>query len=251
MKNNVSKFYIAMLILVSSFTLIFILNPVSHKFYVSITFDDGYEDQFLNAFPILQKKEVNATVYVIANLTGGYFEGHKLMTVDQLNELKMNGWEIGSHTLTHADLTNLSSEDLTRELVQSKKYLSENGFLVRSLAIPYGKYNREVKEKSMLYYDSVRTSVVGINLMNDIDRYELKSFYITNTTSVAEMERWIDSLKDGKNGWLIIMIHHVVNDKSSLIYSITPGNLEELIGYIQEKNIPIETVSEVLDKIKS
>lgn len=226
-------------------------NPVSGNFYVSITFDDSYENQFLNAFPVLQKKGINATVYAIANLTGKYFEGHKLMTIDQLNELKQSGWEIGSHTFTHPDLTNLSSGDLTYELEQSKKYLLENGFLVKSLAIPYGKYNEEVRKKSILYYDSVRTSVVGMNSVDKIDRYELKSFDVKNTTSLNEMEKWVGSLKNGKNGWLIIMVHHVVNDKSSLLYSITPKDLEGLVSYIQEKNIPIKTVSEVLNEIKT
>jgi peptidoglycan/xylan/chitin deacetylase (PgdA/CDA1 family) len=249
-KKTKSYLTIFVILVFVSILMYFSLKTVSSKkYYVSITFDDAYEDQFLNAFPLLKKKEVAATVYVIANLTGKYFEGHKLMTTDQLKELEGNGWEIGSHTLTHANLTTLSDEAMTDELELSKKNLLENGFLAKSLAIPYGNYNKKIGEKSMLYYDSVRTSNVGINPINKIDRYELKSFFVMNTTSVDEMEGWVDLLKDTDGGWLIIMVHHVVDDKSSLLYSMTPKDLEEMINYIQGKNIPIKTVSEVLDEI--
>jgi len=220
-------------------------NSLSNK-YISFTFDDGYEDQYINAFPIFKKHEINATSYIITNLNN--LEGYDLMTIDQLNDLSKNGWEIGSHSLTHPYLTRLSFDDIEVELKKSKQALLNKGFNIRSFSVPYGDYNKIIKDKSKLYYESTRTSIWGTNDLKNLDKYELKSKWIINSTSVSEMKSWVDQLSDGD--WLIIMIHHVEEDKSKGLYSVSPQDLEEFVNYTSDKNIKIKTISGVLNEYK-
>ena len=125
------------------------------------------------AFPILEKYTFPATVFVISSVIGE--PGH--MTAEQILELADKGWEIGSHTETHSDLTQLTDEQLKHELVNSKQHLEELGLIVKNFASPYGKYDERVIKMIAKYYDSHRTAWPdGLNdlPLDNLNRY-LKS----------------------------------------------------------------------------
>ena len=85
-----------------------------------ITFDDGYENIFLNALPILKKLGFSATCFIVINNIGQYnkwdtdcntFKKIKLMNLDQINEWVLNGFDVGSHSMDHLDLTKLNYQE--------------------------------------------------------------------------------------------------------------------------------------------
>ncbi len=212
--------------------------------YLTFTFDDGYEEMYTTVLPIFGKYNISGTSYIIVDLVGGYFEEQKLMDWNEIKKLKESGFEIGSHTLNHKNLTKLEKEEIIEELKISKEKLEEKGFNVRSLSIPYGSYNNEVKEIAKDYYDNVRASNWGINSLSDLDRYDLKTVWIVNSTNFEEMKSLVD--ETGEDEWIIFMVH-IVRDNKSLEYIISPKDLENLIKYSKDKGIKIKTVSEVLD----
>jgi peptidoglycan/xylan/chitin deacetylase (PgdA/CDA1 family) len=131
---------------------------------VAVTFDDAYLSVLELAKPILDEMGFPATVFVptdyparpeqpmawegIDNWLGGPYE-HELrpMSWEQLGVLADAGWEIGSHTCSHARLTSLSDEDLARELIESRSTLADR--LRRpcgTLAYPYGDHDGRVVE---------------------------------------------------------------------------------------------------------
>ena len=245
MKNKI--IYITIIVLVFGLVLIFYLpKQKCYEPTVSFTFDDSYKDQYDAAFPIFKEHNITAATYIVSGLVGDYFKDQPLMDWLEINELKNNGWEIGSHAVTHSDLTNLDKDSIRNELEKSKLALEDQSFVVKSLSIPYGKYNDEIKAIAKEYYDSVRPSVWGLNSFSNIDKYNLKSFWIANSTPLSKMKSWIDEAENNKS-WLIIMVHHVTTDLS-MEYSIHPDNLNKIINYIEEKNIKVKTVSEVLDQ---
>ena len=106
-----------------------------------ITFDDGYVDNFTNAFPILAKHGFTATVFMITS----YIDGEGFMTWGQLKELVANGWEIESHTTSHPYLTKVDPIAVLSELNLSKELLEkELGKPVKFFAYPYGDLNANV-----------------------------------------------------------------------------------------------------------
>jgi peptidoglycan/xylan/chitin deacetylase (PgdA/CDA1 family) len=123
---------------------------------VILTFDDGYEDNYLNLLPLLKRKDARAVIFALgdrAQLTNSWDmeKGEpeaKLMTDAQLKECHDSGRiEIGSHGLGHKRLTGLNKQELADEVVQSRKSLeSVIKADIHSFAYPYGDYGeREVK----------------------------------------------------------------------------------------------------------
>jgi peptidoglycan/xylan/chitin deacetylase (PgdA/CDA1 family) len=106
---------------------------------VILTFDDGYEDFYTNAYPLLQQYKAQATIYIITEKidTAGY------LSLEQLRELAASPLiTIGAHTRTHPMLTALQPSQSWEELEGSKSDL-ENvlGISVHHLAYPSGNYN--------------------------------------------------------------------------------------------------------------
>ena len=108
---------------------------------IALTFDDGYEDFYTEAYPLLKKYNSKATLYVIINALDkpGY------LTRAQVRELADSGLvEIASHTFNHPDLRSLKAKDARFEIMDSKKLLETiSGKPVLSFAYPYGYYKSE------------------------------------------------------------------------------------------------------------
>lgn len=97
---------------------------------IVLTFDDGYEDAYTNALPVLQKYQMIGTFYIIRNYVGR----SEYMSQDQIDKMAADGMEIGSHTLTHPNLASLSEEDQYNQIHDSKDNAT-------TFCYPAGKYN--------------------------------------------------------------------------------------------------------------
>ncbi len=125
----------------------------SNERLAAITFDDGYEDFYKNAMPILEQYGYPATVFVVSNLIGrsnlwdtARYGGvsEPLMDLKQLREIKAKGIEIGSHSKTHADLSRLDPEGLKVEIEGSKTQLEEAlQSPIDLFCYPFGAYTPE------------------------------------------------------------------------------------------------------------
>ncbi|MEN6412306.1 MAG: polysaccharide deacetylase family protein [Veillonellales bacterium] len=105
---------------------------------VLITLDDGYSDNYENAFPILQNFGISATFFIITGLL--WTPGR--LTPEQLREMAGSGMCFGSHTVTHRPLATLSSQEAEEELNSSRSTLeSILGTPVDTIAYPCGSYN--------------------------------------------------------------------------------------------------------------
>jgi len=120
---------------------------------VAITFDDGFEGVYKNAFPILKEFDFTATVFVVTDYVGKEMtwervEGvpaYRLSTWDHLAEMSEGGIDIQSHTRTHPFLFELDEKALMDEVEGSMAAIEKHmGKRTRFLAYPYGGYNELV-----------------------------------------------------------------------------------------------------------
>lgn len=115
-------------------------KPVPEKSIV-ITLDDGYIDNYLNAYPILKKYEFIATVFVI---TSTIDNNNKCLNSIQLKEMEAEGIDIESHTVNHEELAGLSYEKQLNTLKESKDHIEKLlNKKVYYIAYPVGKWNSE------------------------------------------------------------------------------------------------------------
>jgi heparosan-N-sulfate-glucuronate 5-epimerase len=129
---------------------------------VAVTFDDGFRSVFEHAFPVLSEFGLPATIFVPAGLMGtgapmgwqgidrwlGTEWENELRpaTWDELRQLHDAGWEIASHTWSHARLPQLDDDTLATELVRSRERCAEEmGGPCETLAYPYGDYDARVQ----------------------------------------------------------------------------------------------------------
>jgi peptidoglycan/xylan/chitin deacetylase (PgdA/CDA1 family) len=121
---------------------------------VILTFDDGCESLYYNAFPILKKYGIKAVIYLVSNSIGARnvvwplnenLDPLNILTKEQILEMTNYGIEIGSHLCHHVHLPQLSLAEIREELVLSKEILeSELGKEIYSVAYPFGSYNSEI-----------------------------------------------------------------------------------------------------------
>jgi peptidoglycan/xylan/chitin deacetylase (PgdA/CDA1 family) len=113
----------------------------------AISFDDGMRNNYTSALPILQGLGVTATVYVATDFIGGRSPwigsggDGEMLAESELGELVAAGWEIGAHTLSHADLSVLDYDSCRAEIEQGRDELQRiTGVEVETLAYPFGRY---------------------------------------------------------------------------------------------------------------
>jgi peptidoglycan/xylan/chitin deacetylase (PgdA/CDA1 family) len=115
----------------------------------AISFDDAMRNNLTVALPILRELGLTATVYVPTGWLGGRSpwigeDGDgTILTADELRELAAAGWELGAHTVNHADLSKLDYEGCREEIAGSVGALRElTGVEVQTFAYPFGQYGR-------------------------------------------------------------------------------------------------------------
>jgi peptidoglycan/xylan/chitin deacetylase (PgdA/CDA1 family) len=107
---------------------------------ILITFDDGYRDVLANAAPVLRRLGLPATAYVITSRISG--SDVSFLSWAQLHALEQDGVEIGSHTVHHAELPQLTDPAALQELIQSRLVLERHlGHPVQWFAYPAGRFD--------------------------------------------------------------------------------------------------------------
>lgn len=163
-----------------------LLSGKEYEKPVILTFDDGYEDFFTTAAPLLQKYGFSASLAIITEKIGqpGY------LSEDQIKDLAGKNFEILSHTESHPDLTKISPEKAEEEINGSKIFLENKfGADVPVLVYPSGKYDAETEKMAKdAGYDFALTTKSGIaDLEGNI--LELKRIRIDNRDGMTGFQK--------------------------------------------------------------
>ncbi len=147
---------------------------------VVITFDDGYDNNYYHAFPVLKRFGFPATIFMVAD----FVDQPGFLTLAQMQEMQTQGITFGSHSRRHAYLPDVSPEVLRDEVVNSKKILEE--LLNRPIDLmgyPSGGYNAEVQQVVReAGYRGACTTNRGFSRQNE-DLYALKRVRFVNRST--------------------------------------------------------------------
>lgn len=225
---------------------------------IILTFDDGREDNYLNAFPIMKENGLTGTIFI----TTGYIDGtwkkpdswksaEKPLSIDQIKILKSNGWEIGLHGDKHITEIN----DTLYAIEKMNSWLNGNyqyGFslpnslesnleikeFVEKCNIEYirkGRKNNTRSIKSLINYFIYRFfrssnaykrfNNQNINYEKEFNKYCIYSVVIRREDDPNMIVKFIDSLND--DAFVVFMLHSVI-DKESSNYNVDPWCWDKL-----------------------
>jgi len=165
---------------------------------IVITLDDGTLDFWECARPLLERYDFTASVFVVTGRVGATSDWDRqlgeperpLMNWEQIEALHRAGFEIGSHTETHRPLTELSDDEVRKELVHSRETLFERlGVAPNFLAYPRGFY--EARHKALAResgYWGACAVVLGWRDLKRSDDYELKRVTVKGTESMLRFK---------------------------------------------------------------
>jgi peptidoglycan/xylan/chitin deacetylase (PgdA/CDA1 family) len=182
-------------------------KPSSPK-TVALTFDDGFQNFYTTAFPVLEQYDFKATVFLVTDCCGKYNDWadnppslprSKMLDWSEIKELNKYGIEFGSHTRTHPDLTQVSIAQAMGEMIESKAIIEDFlGCPVTTFAYPYGKFNQPVKQTATRTFQAACSTNLGkVQRESDffslerIDTYYLSNRKVFNSMSSKNFDRYL------------------------------------------------------------
>lgn len=221
---------------------------------VSLTFDDGNEDQYTNAFPVLQQYGMHGTFYIISGFVG---VNSNNMTLSQLQSLYNAGNEIGGHTVLHMDLAQLSTDEVTREICDGRNTLLSWGFPATDFAYPYADYKSATENiVQQCGFNSARglgqlqtpygcQTCAATETIPPADPYSINApGAVTDQWTLSDLENVVKNAENA-GGWLPITFHHICNNDCDP-YSVSPSLFSSFIQWLSAQPVSVETVRQVI-----
>jgi peptidoglycan/xylan/chitin deacetylase (PgdA/CDA1 family) len=238
---------------------------------ISMTFDDGWLDQFTNGRTVLNQYNIPSTYYLLT----GTVNDPAYMTVANMQTLGTDpvGNELASHTIHHCSLSSTANHtddaancpvpltvpqmdgELGGAQTQLRSWFPSLGGVASNFATPYGEYDTTTLNEIQKYYRSHRSTETGYNTKDNFNRYNIKVQNILDTTTPAQVQQWVDQAILDKS-WLVLVYHRVlaIDPSTAEDYNVTPANLATEAQYIQSKvttgNITVKTVDQALTALE-
>jgi peptidoglycan/xylan/chitin deacetylase (PgdA/CDA1 family) len=232
---------------------------------VSLTFDDGLDNQY-QVRGMLAQNGLHATFYIVSGEVGTTGE----LTWDQIGQLAADGNEIGGHTLTHPDLTTLTTDQATHEVCDDRQALISHGYTVTDFAYPYGAYNASVEAiVQSCGYSSARRAW-GLCPVADTlsqcaaepwakdpveplpppDIYATRTIpEIMSTDTLAGLENVVTRTESLGGGWVTFVFHNVCDGCNANGYWTSPSLLSAFFAWLAPRaagGTYVRTIGQVL-----
>lgn len=198
-----------------------------------LTFDDGYQDNYINALPILKKYGFVATVFIATDYIGRDNNfAHKLANKNlaMLNEseilaLKEESWCIANHLASHQDVDKLSQEEIQAEYRKSSSKLQDIIGINDSskiVAYPHNKHNDLAKEvlhsegallafagERVLYFDQDKMAIPRIEILKNLSLVKFKTYLNPIFYQLRDLSKSMFKIKSHKN-WLLAIASLII-----------------------------------------
>lgn len=222
---------------------------------VTLTFDDANADQ-LNAAQVLNANGLKGTFFVPSGVVGT----PNYMTLANLQGLAAAGHEIAGHTVTHPDLTTLTTDEATRQICNDRVNLTKWGFRITNFAYPWAAENAAVEAIAKnCGYNSARglgdiktrfscadcplaESIPPGNAFNTAAPDEEDSSW-----TLADLQKSVTQAETGGGGWVQLTFHHVAASSADPL-NITPTLLSQFATWLKARpsTTSVKTVNQVI-----
>lgn len=227
---------------------------------VLLTLDDGWQDNYDNAFPVLEANGFKATTYVVSSFVQGNDPNY--MRKSTLDKLYAAGWDIGNHSSGHENYlidANLTTAQMAASYQTCLDYLLTCGYTksARFVCYPSGGFDDNlialIKNMGIV---SARTTRIGMNADPIADVYKLKQVYVGPDTtfgadlSATDIKASIDTaIATGQT--LAIMMHRISLDSqlnvagdSTNPIKTSVSKFTQIVGYLKQTGAQVCTMSE-------
>ncbi len=202
-----------------------IQNSAKTEKIVVLFFDDGWENQYSIAYPILEMHGFHATFGIITNSIGELTSTEwSYMTAEQVRELWLNDMEMASHSHNHPLLANLTEDQLRMEISESKVILEEMlGASVGTFIVPYNEMSSDDEKVILEYYLDIRP---------------LENVVWVENQTVEELSQ---SLKD-----VTFLVYHRIIDRNSVRWTTQPNLFRKHMKYLHDNGYKVVSFHEYL-----
>lgn len=196
-------------------------------------------------YPILNTAGLKGTVFVVS----GLIDVAGKLTLENLQTLYSAGWDLGNHTVDHADLTAISIDEAEDNVLSCREFLLNNGFTrgANHIAFPLGATNDTVS--AMLERNGFNTGRKATDRTQTVpvaDMFKLDAYTIKAADSLATIKGYVDTAIT-KGSTSILTIEGLADSSPSAQEWLT-SDYQALIDYIKTKvssnQLDVVTVSE-------
>ncbi|GEM_PF-251434 len=159
---------------------------------VVLSFDDGYRDNYENAYPRLRERQMTATFFIVTDFIDR--QRPEYLTWDMVREMYAGGMSIEVHGVDHTTLRGRSQADLEYQALRSYETIQDRiGIRPRFLSYPAGEFDSKAIEifRSANYWAAV-TTIQGTTQRSD-RRFELQRIRIRATTTPDDLIRLLQA----------------------------------------------------------
>ena len=211
---------------------------------LTLTFDGAWASNAEHALATLDTFDFKSTLFVGTEV----IDTIGADAVEVIRQFLADGHELGSHSVTHPDLTNITASQLETELTESRRYLESTfGIKIDLFASPFGAYDQAVLGAILNSFSVHRTTNVGYNTPSNWDASQIRVRNIRNSTTAAEVQVWVEEAQ-ANQWWLVLVYHDGQADPGP--FDATESAFVAQMAAIDRTGIPVVTMSEALAEIR-
>ncbi|WP_423184502.1 fibronectin type III domain-containing protein [Arthrobacter sp. NyZ413] len=223
---------------------------------ISLTFDDSNADQ-LTAAATMKNLGLHGTFYTVS----GWIDQPSYLTSANLQQLAADGNEIGGHTVTHPDLINLTSDEVTRQVCNGRVALMNMGFKVTSFAYPFADQNATVQTivKNCGFnsarglgdlYSKDDPGLPAAESIPPANAYDTAApEEVDSTWTLQNLENSVTKAQAAGGGWVQLTFHHIATNTDPTL-TISPTLFNQFASWLAQQqsagSVAVKTVDQVI-----
>ncbi len=211
---------------------------------VSITFDDTWTNDRRTLLTLADHGFV-VDLFVATDIVAD----ETVDGIERVHDFLAAGHGLGSHSVTHRDLTTLTTAELEAELIDSAADIAATFDRdVTAFASPFGIYNTPVLDQIARRYDLHRTTNAGFNTPTNLDPLRIKVQNVRDTTTTDQVAAWTEAAL--QRDWWLVLVYHDVTDSPGP-FDTTPEEFASQMQAVADSGIAVVPLADAWAELEA